>query len=174
MINVHLNDNLTSLISSKLGLSVENVKYINNLYNSQMSDLMEKQYLAHSICAIEQFAFDDKNGRVHITHQALPSCRVPCYVHRGIYFHIVYPASFNSDEIRMCIAHELGHLFFNTQARRGEYNKDEKKLEAIANVFGLLVIFGRSELYSGKVDTFGNMSKEDIVEKYTKLCRVEC
>jgi len=146
---------------------------------------MEKQqYFAHSIRAMEQFAYS-MNRRVHIRHWALkdiPSYpqkgrRLPCYVQKGEYFHIYYPDTLSSDtkKIRMSIAHELGHLFFNTNKARSEnYICDEANIavEDVANIFGLLVLLGRSALYSGKIDVFGNMSQQDIASEYAKFCGI--
>ena len=171
-----LDDVKLNFIASKLGLSKKGVKSIYAEYISKIDGLMKRQYLAHSIRALEEFVYVEKNNkRVHVMLKMLP-CPIPLYLYfeKEMCFFIICPETFTSKKIRMCIAHELGHLFFNTQERKGVYGKkDEEILEAVADVFGLFLIFGRDKLYSEKsrkLDVFSGKTWKNITEEYAEFC----
>jgi hypothetical protein len=169
-----LDDAKLASIATEVALPVNAVKFVYNLYKSTIDSRMEKQYFAHSIRAMEQFAAY-MGRQVHIRHWALKDCRFPCYVDDNkSYFHIYYPDTFPADskEIRMGIAHELGHLFFSTNARKEGNSEKEESIteEEVAKVFGLFLLLGRSALYLEKKDVFGGMPEEDIAKEYAAFC----
>jgi hypothetical protein len=158
-------------VAAEMEMPVNTVQCIYDLYKSNIDDHMGKQYLAHSIRAIEQFAYD-MHKPIYIRHWSY-GC-VPCYVETKTHFHIYYPDTSppDSKRIRMEIAHELGHLFFNTNAHNenGVYEWNGMMVEDVANIFGLLLLLGRRALYSGKKDVFGGMSEDDIIKEYAVFC----
>jgi hypothetical protein len=174
------NDYVIKTISSALGLSEDDIKLIHKTYNSKINGHMEGQYLAHVIRAVEQFVAEERGKK---------SFRVICKAvdgQTGIYldysdhpnvpkgeerFIIGYPKSYDSRQIRMCVAHELGHLFFGIEQRKGMFPNDIKTMEAVANVFGLLLIFGRNALYTKKKEPFQDISWQNLIREYAALCK---
>jgi hypothetical protein len=169
--NFKLDEDKIKVISSEFGLPGSGVQQIYEDYNSKINSFMEKQYLGHSIRAIEQFAYVERGKSFHIRCQEL-QCN-PCCLDFGTYFVVYYPPDLTPEDVRFSIAHELGHLFFNTKSREGVYNNtsDQKTLENVASVFGLFVIFGRNAFYSDKDDPFSGAAWQSIVTEYAKICK---
>ncbi|MDR2552705.1 MAG: ImmA/IrrE family metallo-endopeptidase [Treponema sp.] len=168
-----LDDNQIRVISERFGLPPVNVRQIYNEYNEKINSLMAKQYLGHSIRAMEQFVYAEKGKRsFHVRCMDLPGCRVPVYIDFISYFLVCYPPDLNEMEVRMAIAHELGHLFFNTKERQNAYDEGTKeKLEAVANVFGYFLLMGRNTFYSGKEDPFQNSAWQTTMAEYERFCK---
>jgi Zn-dependent peptidase ImmA (M78 family) len=167
-----LDDNKIRVISERFGLPPANVRQIYDEYNEKINSLMAKQYLGHSIRAMEQFVYAEKGKRsFHVRCMELDKILLPVYCDYDSYFLVWYPKNLNETEVRMAIAHELGHLFFNTKERRQAYDETAKKnLEAVANVFGYFLLMGRNAFYSGKEDPFQDSAWQSIMTEYEKFC----
>lgn len=168
-----LDDNKIKVVSDTFGLPQVNVRQIYNKYNKKINGFMAKQYLGHSIRAMEQFVYTEKGKRsFHVRCIDLPGCRLPVYLDYVSSFLVCYPPDLGEKEVRMAIAHELGHLFFNTTERKNAYDKTtHKNLEAVANVFGYFLLMGRNAFYSGKEDPFQDSAWQSIMGEYKKFCK---
>lgn len=83
---------------------------------------------------------------------------------------IVTPAKLNNDDdddlrqLRVYVAHELGHLFFSTQ--HPEESKNDKLNQDMANIFGVFAMLERNEFYDKKVTKIRHNSWEDVVRDF--------
>jgi predicted SprT family Zn-dependent metalloprotease len=172
-----LTDELIEAISSTFELPREAVRKIYNEYNTKINSLMPQQYLGHSIRSMEQFVHDKKRKEAkkrnekakfffQIRCNGYKGCPRPTYFMYNETFVIFYPSTLDEKEVRMIIAHELGHLFFNTKER----NTHHDELEAVANVFGYLLLLGRNNFYSSKKDPFEGYSWRQTMKEYESSC----
>ena len=92
MSKFELDEPMIKVISSEFGLPPAEVKLIYDEYNAQINGLMEKQYLGHSIRAIEQFVYSNRGKfSFHVRCIELSGCpRTMCFDF-GSYFLIWYP-----------------------------------------------------------------------------------
>jgi hypothetical protein len=167
---LNVDDHVINFIATTLDMEESSIRYIYNFYKMNIDDLMEEQYLAHSIRSVEQFVFNRKGTWIPIRSLMLVR-GVPAYVQYPTHFLIYCPKSYKADtaaskKIRMAFAHELGHLIFNTNEKDDRHNRHEIKPEDMANVLGLFILLGRSALYREKRDAFADLSQEDIATEY--------
>lgn len=117
---------------------------------------MKKQYLAHIIRTMEiQLQDITKNPMFKITVKPLPltegNMSARAQYQPGRFFSIGYPENMDDIQLRVCLAHELGHLYLveyiNNLSK--EVRVDEKtNIEPLSTVFGIFAILDKNNFYS--------------------------
>lgn len=165
------------LISDIFHLEKEAIIEICNKTISGIGEILDKQYFAHTIRAMEEFVINSK--------KAVRSFFIRCveddaYVHPSYLlnpgpdgkiknFYIHYSSSLSDKEKRMAIAHELGHLYINVTSRLDKSSDEQiKALEKIVNIIGLLFIFKRKA--ASLSDAFEGAANINIAKDYRDFC----
>ncbi|WGK69458.1 hypothetical protein P0082_00960 [Candidatus Haliotispira prima] len=79
-------------------------------------------------------------------------------------FTIYYHPGMEKKELRICLAHELGHLFCAVLL-----DKDNSKKfcsEPVSTVFGIFAILDKNDFYTNKTKSFCHPSPEAIVDSF--------
>ena len=81
---------------------------------------------------------------------------------------IVIPADLENDlrQLRIYVAHELGHLFFSIQ--RPE-NDDKKTHQDMANIFGVFAMLERNDFYQEKAPGIIHHTCEEVIDDFVKF-----
>jgi Zn-dependent peptidase ImmA (M78 family) len=109
-------DEIKSKISPRFGVPKETVRRFNGFYRTIVND-MKRQYLAHSIRTIEEKLreipgnemFQIRCSPIDINSKDLGISGADYY--KGRYFAIFYHPNTDEKQLRIMLAHELGHLF---------------------------------------------------------------
>ena len=118
---------------------------------------MKKQYLAHMIRTMEiQLQELTKNPFFKITVTPMPSANkdlnIACASYqKNCFFSVYYPPHLNDRQLRVCLAHELGHLYLIEYANHILENADFNEntdIEPLSTVFGILAILDKNDFYA--------------------------
>lgn len=139
-----------------LFLSKKNFDMLNQVY-TKIKEGMKEQYLAHMIRTMEiQLQELTKNPFFKIIVTPMPSAsadlKVACASYqKNCFFSIYYPAHLEEKKLRVCLAHELGHLYLIEYANHLLENApfDEgTDTEPLSSVFGILAILDKNDFYA--------------------------
>ena len=145
-------------LAKKLRVPVALVKEINNYFQKTfLRDELENQYLAHLIRSMESVLREKTNNWFfQILVQKLPEDDPKLAVGTGQYqkdrfFVVYYHPRMDQKQLRVSLAHELGHLFLT--AIFGQ-DKPKKETEGLASTFGCLAIIDKNQLYQDRCKNF--------------------
>jgi hypothetical protein len=81
---------------------------------------------------------------------------------------IVVPAGLekNLRDLRVYVAHELGHLFYSIQHPE---NDDIKSHQDMANIFGVFAMLERNDFYKEKAPGIIHKTCEDVINDFVKF-----
>jgi hypothetical protein len=83
---------------------------------------------------------------------------------------IVTPAKLSNNDdlrqLRVYVAHEMGHLFFSTINQDKEKRKDGKLHQDMANIFGVFAMLKRNEFYLEKAPDISHSSWKEVVDGF--------
>jgi hypothetical protein len=169
-------DEIISKISVQFKVPKLHVKQLYELYE-EISDAMKLQYLAHVIRTMEDklrelpgnemfrivcspFSQDSKD-------LGIASARY----YRGRYFAIFYHPKTDEKQLRMLLAHELGHLFlvelFNSRLSRDYTEKTQ--IEPSSTILGIFTILDKNEFYYNKTSPFKHASPDQVLTDFFLL-----
>ena len=148
-----LNGEKISLISKSFAISEDVVKTLYDVYQ-QIQDNLSEQYLAHIIRTMEkQLREITGNYLFQITvdkmkePSSMAGAGCASYV-KGCYFSICYDPNMEEKQLRVCIAHELGHLYLIEYLNNKGFNFDEKSLiEPLSSIFGVFAMMDKNDFY---------------------------
>jgi Zn-dependent peptidase ImmA (M78 family) len=138
------------------------------------------QYLAHVIRTMEVYIREKtKNPMFQINCQPLdaasPLLNIGCaHYYPGQYFTIYFHPRMNERQLRVCLAHELGHLFIIEMANERladdspPYTQDTLT-EPLSSIFGVFTILDKNHFYQERGKPFNHGTWEDIVEDFIHL-----
>ena len=163
-----LDDKKIDYIAKTFDVSKESVEKVRSLYED-VSHNIKTQYLAHVIRTVEQ------NIRKVIKKQ---SFQINCIPLEGVdmkfgtakyykekAFMIYYDPSLDEKQLRIIIAHELGHLILAVSLKR-EY---DAAIEPLSSIFGILTILEKNEFYEEKNFPFQHDGWQNIVNDFRTL-----
>ncbi len=153
-----LDNEKKQIIANDLGLPLSNITDVERMY-AKIKRGMKEQYLAHLIRTLEnQLKEITENKFFQIVVQPVPAedenLEVSCaeYVEK-CYFVIYYPENMHGRQLRVQLAHELGHLFliecFNA-IKDNEHYDEKSNTEPLSTLFGLLAIMDKNDYYIKK------------------------
>ena len=153
---------------------------VRDLYENSwkiISEGMKRHYLAHVIRTMEE------ELRKLPGNDMFQICCTPvaedsrdigiasAHYYKGRYFSIYYHPKTDGKQLRIMLAHELGHLFLleliNTA---GGYDYNIKtQIEPISTIMGIFTILDKNEFYHNKTVPFKHTSPDDVIKDFTLL-----
>jgi len=169
-------DEIVAKIAKQCNMPKEFVTSLRNFYRDFVGD-MKQQYLAHIIRTMEErirtasgnAMFRIVCSPVDRTSKELGIARAQYYKNR--YFAIYYHPNTDEKQLRVLLAHELGHLFL-IEMVNSTYSKQYSEkaiIEPASTVFGILAIFDKNEFYYNKTAPFKHKSPDDVLKDFSLL-----
>ncbi|MDR1931496.1 MAG: hypothetical protein LBQ57_01620 [Spirochaetales bacterium] len=169
-------DDILSKIANQFKISEETVKLLRDFYMT-IATAMKRQYLAHVIRTMED-RLREITGNAMFRIICSPVAEsgkninmASAHYYRGRYFAIFYHPSTDEKQLRIMLAHELGHLFlieFLNSKQENEYT-EKTKIEPISTILGIFTIFDKNEFYHNKTAPFKHNSPEAILQDFSLL-----
>jgi hypothetical protein len=141
---------------------------------------VKNQYLAHIIRSMESYIRKEtKNPMFQINTFSMdpssPMLNVGCaqYFPKR-YFSIFFHPNMDEKQLRVCLAHELGHLFIiemvNEGIKDGVKPLSQKTLtEPLSSIFGIFTIADKNNFYKDRGVLLNHHSWKDIVSDFLQL-----
>jgi len=169
-------DEIITKIAKQYNIPKEQVEGWQKFYRS-FTDDMKQQYLAHIIRTMEEHLrkisgnemFRIVCSPVDEAAKELGIARAQYYEKR--YFAIYYHPRTDEKQLRILLAHELGHLFLIeilNAALNKRYNENTL-VEPAATIFGIFAIFDKNEFYHNKTAPFKHKTPEEILDDFSLL-----
>jgi Zn-dependent peptidase ImmA (M78 family) len=169
-------DEIVSQIAVQYNTTEKEVETIRRFYKKFAND-MKRQYLAHVIRTMEERLRQISGNEmfrivcspVDETSKILGIAGAQYFKNR--YFAIYYHPKTEEKQLRVLLAHELGHLFLIELVNsKFDQRYDEKtKIEPLATIFGIFTIFDKNEFYHNKTAPFKHKSPEEILSDFSLL-----
>ena len=159
-------------------------EYFNKCYNERILPCIQRNYLAHLVAAIEEIidekikednrkknpedASDKKARDFFIVLRPDPPPQKPAEaicLRKGVF--INYKPNYNFKELRVFIAHELGHVLRHYEIILNDDNENH------ANLFAYFAINGKNNFYQNKVRNLIYSSEEEIISTIQILCPIQ-
>jgi hypothetical protein len=172
-------DEKIAYISDQFRIKKSQVKLVQKIFSEVISGV-KNQYLAHIIRCMESF-IREKTGspmfqiNTSPLDPASPMLNVGCaqyYPKR--YFTIFFHPRMDERQLRVCLAHELGHLFIIELLNEGKTGRlkpfDKTTLtEPISSIFGIFTIMDKNHFYKETALKFNHHSWEELVQMFIHL-----
>jgi Zn-dependent peptidase ImmA (M78 family) len=169
-------DEIINKISSRFEARKEIIEGLRTFYDVFAKD-MKRQYLAHIIRTMEERLRQVSGNEmfrivcspVDETSKELGVASAHYYKNR--YFAIFYHPRTNEKQLRVMLAHELGHLFLIEMLNtKFDLQCDEKTLiEPMSTILGILAIFDKNEFYYNKTSPFKHTSPDEVLRDFSLL-----
>ena len=168
-----IDDEKIATIARTFGTDRETVKKMNAVYKG-ISDGMKYQYLAHVIRTVEEkVRMELHNPLFQIQcipvdkSSALTGFGSAQYFEQDCYL-IYYHPNLDDKQLRILIAHELGHLVVEVLVRKSEDpNKDCS--EPLSSILGILTILDKNDFYQCRASQYQHSSWQDIIKDFSLL-----
>ena len=166
-------------ISEKFDVEKDSVRLVHKIFVEAITEV-KYQYLAHIIRTMEvHLRKKTNNPMFQINCEPLLRCprdlKVGCAQYfAGQFFTIFFNPAMDEKQLRVCLAHELGHLFIvellNEVKPTGSkpYTK-ESMTEPLSSIFGVFTILEKNHFYRDVEKPFNHSSWQDIVEDFVNL-----
>lgn len=170
MVDYKLNDEKIYAIAKQFNTKPETVQSMNALYKD-ISDGIKYQYLAHVIRTVEEKVGKHiGEDRFQIKCIAMPAgsnVNFGCAQYFGNDLYIIYYPEIDEKQIRIIIAHELGHLVVETLIK--DENPNEGVSEPLSSIFGILTILDKNDFYQCRSSKYQHPSWEQILQDFELL-----
>lgn len=167
-------DEILGKISSVFVVPEDQVKKLFKLYQNKISKSLKRHYLAHVIRTMEETLRELPGNEMfriictpideHSTDIGIASA----HYYKGRFFAIYYHPKTNEKQLRIMLAHELGHLFlielFNKSF--GENYDETTQTEPISTILGIFTILDKNEFYHNKTTPFKHNSPEEVLDDF--------
>lgn len=147
-----LDDEKIFFISKSFNISEKIVKKLYDVYK-QIQGNINEQYLAHIIRTMEKQLREITGNALFqitvdkMTEPSTAGAGCAAYV-KGCYFSICYDPNMEEKQLRVCIAHELGHLYLIEYLNNKGFDFDEKSLiEPLSSIFGVFAMMDKNDFY---------------------------
>jgi hypothetical protein len=175
-----VDDEKIAYISQQFSVSEKRVRDIYAFFNHVITN--EKyQYLAHIIRTMEAY-IREKTGNPMFQINCKPlglsakEFHIGCAQYfPGKFFTVFFPPQMNEKQLRVCLAHELGHLFIIEMLNNGKGSDEESPLsqdfqtEPVSSIFGVFTILDKNHFYQEYEKPFNHKLWEDIVKDFVFL-----
>jgi hypothetical protein len=160
-----------SFIAKKLKVKEDELQKFLPSFN-KFYKMVTLQHLAHLMRAMELYVREKTNNQTF----RIVWCKMSDQnVTSAISFKwkdkygIVIPASLENNlrQLRVYVAHELGHLFYFTQ--HPKESKDVKLNQDMANIFGVFAMLERNEFYDKKATKIRHNSWNEVIDDFVKF-----
>jgi len=179
MSEFEINDVKIKRISQQFQVKEDTAKMVYAIFSKVISGV-KHQYLAHLIRCMESYIRKETNNPFfQINCFALdpnsPMLSVGCaQYYPKMFFSIFFHPSMEEKQLRVCLAHELGHLFMIelVNKSKGEHEPllDEKALtEPLSSIFGIFTIMDKNASYNDRRRKLSHNTWDDIVKDFIQL-----
>jgi hypothetical protein len=166
-------------VSDQFHVNPQTVQAVYKIFTDVISGV-KNQYLAHIIRCMELYIRN---------HTGNPMFQINCfpidpnspvlnagcaqYFHKR-FFSVFFHPRMEEKQLRVCLAHELGHLFIvellNDSGNEQSPRFDEKTLtEPISSILGIFTIMDKNNFYKDRCRKLNHHSWEDIVKDFILL-----
>jgi uncharacterized protein YjaZ len=179
MAEFSVTDEKIAHISTQFHLEKSYIERVYGLFSEVIGGVKD-QYLAHIIRCMESYIRKEtKNPMFQINTFPIdpnsPVLNVGCaqyYPKR--YFSIFFHPRMEERQLRVCLAHELGHLFIiellNERTTDGSKSFDKTTVtEPLSSIFGIFTIMDKNLFYKEKAVNFNHHSWKEIVQAFVHL-----
>jgi len=179
MAEFEVTDEKLNTISRHLDVNEDTVKFVHQIFLKVISGV-KNQYLAHIIRCMEAYVRNETNNpffqiNCFPLNENSPVLNVGCaqYFPKK-YFTVFFHPRMEEKQLRVCLAHELGHLFIielvNDKKNIGEVLLNAKTLtEPLSSIFGIFTIMDKNDFYADRGRKLNHHSWEDIVQDFANL-----
>lgn len=165
-------------ISAQFGVDEHTVTVLRNFYR-QFSEDMKFQYLAHVIRTMEErLRKVSKNQLFRIVCTPIDEnskqLGIACaQYYKNNYFAIYYHPKTDPKQLRVLLAHELGHLFLVEllNSTLDESYTEEDTMEPLSTVLGILVILDKNEFYHNKTVPYKHKTPDEVIKDFSLLLK---
>ena len=171
-----LEESVKSYIQEKLNIEPELIQkvydfFINGVKNHEKHGI-KYQYLAHLQRALEGI-MRDKSGNplFTIALHKLPEDDQALEVGTAQYnknkcFIVYYHPKLDDKQLRVCLAHELGHLFL---AVLFDYDSSKENTEPISTLFGIFKILDKDHFYRHEARDYCHKTPENVIDSFVQM-----
>jgi hypothetical protein len=167
---------IISKISENFNTPRELTEKLHKFYQKIQND-MKRHYLAHVIRTMEERLRelpDHEMFRIVCSPVEENSKDIgisSAHYYRGRYFAIFYHPRTKEKQLRIMLAHELGHLFlvefFNSVS--GSDYTEKTMIEPMSTILGIFTILDKNEFYHNRTATFKHSSPDEILHDFSLL-----
>ena len=179
MAEFEITEEKLTAIAHRFDIRMDTVRLVHRIFSNVISGV-KNQYLAHIIRCMEFYIRKETNNPIFQINcfpldPNSPLINVGCAQYfPGKFFTIFFHPAMEEKQLRVCLAHELGHLFIVELLNETmeEYGKlyDEKTLtEPISSIFGVFTIMDKNHFYKERGRLLNHHICEDIVEDFVHL-----
>jgi Zn-dependent peptidase ImmA (M78 family) len=166
-------------IARQLGMEESRVELVHRLF-SGVIDGVKNQYLAHVIRCMESY-IRQKTGNPMFQINTFPIAPDSPVLNVGCaqyypkrYFSIFFHPRMDERQLRVCLAHELGHLFIIELLNEGKSDGSEPfdkttLTEPLSSIFGIFTIMDKNLFYKESASKFNYHSWEELVQAFVRL-----
>ena len=167
---------LVSKIAAQFNTPEKTVADLRDFYQRFAAD-MKRQYLAHVIRTMEeQLRTVSGNEMFRIVCSPVDESSkelgiAGAHYYKGRYFAIFYHPRTDEKQLRVLLAHELGHLFlleFVNSTLDKQYN-EKTMIEPLSTILGIFTILDKNEFYHNKTAPFKHKTPEEVLADFSLL-----
>jgi hypothetical protein len=155
-------------------------KQVNMLYSFflDITKGIKGQYLAHIIRTLEErlrqipgnemFRIVCSPVEENVKRLGIASA----HYYKGRYFSIFYHPATEEKQLRILLAHELGHLFlveFFNSVLDGSKFDEKSEIEPMSTILGIFTILDKNEFYHNKTVSFKHRSPLEVLDDFSLL-----
>lgn len=171
-----LDKELKQHLHTQLGVSYEDIERSNRFFHSVKAHRdhgFEQQYLAHIQRSLEGMIRERSgNPLFRIVLQKLPDDD-PClgvgtakYI-KDRYFAVFYHPKMDKKQLRVCLAHELGHLYI--AALNDKDSLQGFNSEPLSTLFGICCILDKDDFYANHARSYCHISSKAIIDSFFQM-----
>ena len=172
-----ITDEIISKIAKQYSVKKERIEVVREFYK-KFSGSMKQQYLAHVIRTMEdrlRVVTGNEMFRIICSPVAASSPELglaKSQYYPGRFFAIYYHPSTNEKQLRVLIAHELGHLFLvelaNSIPDTRECNEGTET-EPLSSILGIFIIMDKNEFYHNKTVPYKHTSPDEVLKDFSLM-----
>jgi hypothetical protein len=166
-------------ISTKFRVDPQTVRAVFRIFTDVISGV-KNQYLAHIIRCMEVYIRSHTGNPMFQINcfpidPESPVLNVGCaqYFNKR-FFSVFFHPRMEAKQLRVCLAHELGHLFIvellNDSGKEQPPRFDEKtQTEPVSSILGIFTIMDKNAFYKDQCRELNHHSWEDIIQDFILL-----
>jgi Zn-dependent peptidase ImmA (M78 family) len=170
---------IISAISKQFSVHEKTVETLHGFFED-ITKPIKYQYLAHIIRTMEerlrQFPgnemFRIECSPVDAEEKSLGIASAHYY--KGRYFSIFYHPNTEDKQLRIMLAHELGHLFLieylNAKHKTTEYDENSRT-EPLSSILGIFTILDKNDFYHNRTALYKHESAKQVLNDFSLLIK---
>jgi Zn-dependent peptidase ImmA (M78 family) len=174
-----VDDGKITYISGQFHVERRHVEDVHQIF-SNVIGRVKNQYLAHIIRCMESYV-RQKTGNPMFQINTFPIDSESPVLNVGCaqyypkrYFSIFFHPSMDEKQLRVCLSHELGHLFIIemlNEAKDDETGTFDKTTltEPLSSIFGVFTMMDKNLFYEEAATRFNHHSAKDLIQEFVHL-----